>query len=154
MPSQLAWPKQKTFNCEIQLNWLKLINDRRQQEQWLERMWYTILFKVIYSGMSLWAGLHQKEKHTFVILLRRPHTWQNLQRLQHQFSLLSFKGRSSGKRQKLWKGSQQIWQNIIYNKTQKNACVKMLVMYVICNRPKPAKIQLQAKVLLCGMLYL
>ncbi|TNN63784.1 hypothetical protein EYF80_025986 [Liparis tanakae] len=32
---------------------------------------------------------------------------------QHQFSLLSFLGRSSGERQKLWNGSQQIWQNII-----------------------------------------
>lgn len=51
---------------------------------------------------------------TFVLLLRRPHTWQNLQRLQHQFSLFSSLGRSSGERQKLWKGSQQIWQNIIW----------------------------------------
>lgn len=51
---------------------------------------------------------------TFVFLLLRPHTWQNLQRLQHQFSLDSSLGRSSGVRQKSWKGSQQIWQKIIY----------------------------------------
>lgn len=51
---------------------------------------------------------------TFPCLPLRPQTWQNLQRLQHQFFLFSFCGRSSTGRQNRWKGSQHIWQNIIW----------------------------------------
>lgn len=69
-----------------------------------------------------------------MLLLRRPHTWQNLQRLQHQFSSLSFTGRSSGERQKLWKGSQQIWQNIIWWKWERqiktNLALKILLLAI------------------------
>lgn len=36
-----------------------------------------------------------------------PHTWQNLQRRQHQFSSWSSRGRSLSSKQNLWKGSQQ-----------------------------------------------
>lgn len=47
---------------------------------------------------------------TFESLFFLPHTWQNLQRRQHQFSLFSSVGRSAGSRQNWWKGSQHTWQ--------------------------------------------
>lgn len=47
---------------------------------------------------------------TFECLFFLPHTWQNLQRRQHQFSLFSSDGRSAGSRQNWWKGSQHTWQ--------------------------------------------
>lgn len=64
----------------------------------------------------LFIFLKVKVQPTLECLFLRPHTRQNLQRRQHQFSLFSSPGRSDGSKQKWWKGSQHTWQNNIWSR--------------------------------------
>lgn len=67
--------------------------------------------KSTYTTVEKYGSAQNLNKsNTFEFLFFLPHTWQNLQRRQHQFSLFSSDGRSAGSRQKRWKGSQHTWQ--------------------------------------------
>lgn len=67
--------------------------------------------KSTYTTVEKYRSAQKLNKtNTFEFLFFLPHTWQNLQRRQHQFSLFSSDGRSAGSRQKRWKGSQHTWQ--------------------------------------------
>lgn len=82
--------------------------------------------KSTYTTVETHRRKKLKKSNTFEILFFLPHTWQNLQRRQHQFSLFSSDGRSAGSRQKRWKGSQHTWQCSIC----KNQHIKMINLSV------------------------
>lgn len=88
--------------------------------------------KSTYTTVEKYRSAQKLNKsNTFEFLFFLPHTWQNLQRRQHQFSLFSSDGCSAGSRQKRWKGSQHTWQCSIC-KNQHIKIINLSVNKIYC----------------------